>query len=63
MDPYSIFADPDPVVFLYADPDPDADPDRVLQNCNVTVNFIYKKNLRYEEFAVIDPHQNRSWKF
>ena len=27
MDPHSFYADPDPAVFLNADPDPDPDPD------------------------------------
>ena len=26
MDPHSLYADPDPAVFLNADPDPDPDP-------------------------------------
>ena len=33
MDPHSFFADPDPAVFL------NADPDLAFQNCGVTFNF------------------------
>ena len=36
MDLQLFFADPDPVVFL------NADPDAALQNCDVTLNFVKK---------------------
>ena len=47
----NFFADPDPAVFLNADPDP------VLQNCNVTLNLV--KKITYEELATIGPYQHR----
>ena len=46
VDPHSFFADPDPAIFLNADPDP------AWQNCEVTLNV---KKIPYEELPLIDP--------
>ena len=45
VNPHSFFVDPDPSIFLNADPhpdvdpDPNADPDPALQNSNATLNL------------------------
>ena len=48
MDSHSVFADPDPAVFLNADPD---------------LALKLRNNLPYEEFAVIEPFLYRQLRF
>ena len=50
VDPHSIFADPDPAVFLRADPDPAA----FLMRIRILLKQICKKNLPYEEFSGVE---------
>ena len=49
---HSFKADPDPAVFLNADPDTDPDATLALQNSGVSLNFVTKKLI---QFAVTPP--------
>ena len=49
VDPYYLFADPDPPVFLNADPDP------ASQNCAVALIFVKKNYVMMSTYAVFDP--------